>query len=378
MLAACFRFSRDLSSAILPPPLVLILAIFFDFCCIASGSFAQSSDTSDGLIADLPPSIIAHTLDLPSDPRTDSFAHKTIAIDFPVSAILEADQQGTMASVQVSIHGDLAGWQLVDFEPKSYQIPDTLLPVAIEREKTEEVVRRFDANATAAPFAEAQLDYRQRTQKSQRERAWVSPSAKWAVTSGTTNTQRDLVVQWHHLPSQGIEGTRHIRVLANVPSHWSSGMVFLTLEARWHANSSGKDPPASIETSSASRQRWSPVSLGDDPTARKSVAKLLLAEQHLANERLRLLIHPSEKSSSFPLWVRLRDIRRAEQAELIEQFIRVRPYPEYPSKPHANLPTSARVAMLNYRDAFLSLVPKEPKALQFGRVPLTPTPLVQR
>ena len=378
MFAACFPLSKYLSSAILPPPLVLILAIFFDFCCIASGSFAQSSDASDGLIADLPPSIIAHTLDLPSDPETTSFEHKTIAIQFPVSAILEADQQGTMASVQVSIHGDLAGWQLVDYEPKSYQIPDALSAVALELAVTQDGVHRFEAGATAAPFAEAQLGYHQRTQKSQRERAWVSPSAKWAVTSRTTNTQRDLVVQWHHLPSQGIEGTRHIRVLANVPSHWSSGMVFLTLEARWHANSSGKAPPAFIETSSASRQRWSPVSLGDDPTARKSIAKLLLAEQHLANERLRLLIHPSEKSSSFPLWIRLQNIRRAEQAELIEQFTRVLPYPEYPSKPHANLPTAARVAMLNYRDAFLSLIPSQPRSLQFDRLPAGPNPLAQR
>jgi hypothetical protein len=362
MLAACFRFSKKLSRALLPTPLVLMLAIPLDFLWIASGSFAQSSNAADGLIADLPPSIIAHPLDLPSDPAIGSLEYKTISLHFPISVILEAGQMGTMESVQVSIGGDLAGWQLVDFEPKSYQIPDALTPVAIEREETQEGVRRFDAGVTAAPFAEAQLGYHQRTQKSQRERAWASPSAKWAVTSGTTNAHRDLVVQWHHLPSQGIEGTRSIRVLAKVPSHWSSGMVFLTLEARWHASRPSKLPVASIAPSTAIRQRWSPIHLADHLGARENVAQLLEAEQHLANERLRLLTNTSEKLSSFPLWLRLRDIRRADQAERIDQFTRVRPYPEYPSEPHANLPTSARVAMLNYRDAFLSLVAKEPKS----------------
>jgi len=355
-----------------------MLAIPLDFLWFASGSFAQSTNASDGLIADLPPSIIAHTLDLPSDPAIGSFEYKTISLHFPVSAILEADQQGTMESVQVSIGGDLAGWQLVDFEPKSYQIPDALVPVAIEREKTEEVVRRFDANAAAAPFAEAQLEYRQRTQKSQRERAWASPSAKWAVTSGTTNAHRDLVVQLHHLPSKGIEGTRSIRVLAKVPSHWSSGMVFLTLEARWHASRTGKSPTASIEPSSATRQRWSPIHLADHSVARQNVAQLLIAEQHLANERLRLLTNPVEKPSSFPLWMPLREIRRADQAELIDRFTRVRPYPEYPSEEEAKLPVQVRVAMLEYRDAFFSLLPEASHLIPAQRQTRIPNPMVQR
>jgi hypothetical protein len=283
-----------------------------------------------------------------------------------------------MESVQVSIGGDLAGWQLVDFEPKSYQIPDALVPVAIEREKTEEVVRRFDANAAATPFAEAQLDYRQRTQKSQRERAWVSPSAKWAVTAGTTNVHRDLVVQWHHLPSQGIEGTRSIRVLAKVPSHWSSGMVFLTLEARWHASNTGKLPSASIQLSRATHQRWSAIYLEEDSGVRERVDRLLLAEQHLSNERLRLLMNSSETQSSFPLWVRLREIRLADQAELIDQFTRVRPYPEYPSEQKAKLPIHVRVAMLEYRDAFFSLLPEGSNPITPQRQTRLTNPLVQR
>jgi hypothetical protein len=355
-----------------------MLAIALHFICIASGIFAQSHDASDGLIADLPASIIAHTLDLPPNPELDSFEQKTIALQFPVSAILDAGQQGTMASLQVSIRGDLSGWQLIDFEPKSLQIPDALSPVALEREKTLNGVHRFDAGALAAPFAQAQLGYHQSTHKSQRERAWIAPSAKWAVTSGTANAQRDLVVQWHHLPSQGIEGTQSIRVLAKVPSHWSSGMVFLTLEAQWHTRGAGELPKASIEPSSAIRQRWSPIFLSDDSAVRQKVAQLLLAEYHLSNERLRLLTISSEKLSNFPAWMRLRDVRRTHQAELIDQFTRVRPYPDYPSEAHAKLPIAARVAMLHYREAFLALIPSESNSIHAGHLPIAPSPLVQR
>jgi len=378
MLREYFWFSKNLLSAIFRMPIVFLLGFPLNFSLIPGGSFAQSPEASDGLIADLPPSIAAHIVNLPSNLATPPEELKTIAVHFPVSAILEAGQQGTMASVQVSIRGDLAGWQLVDFDPKSYQIPDALTPVELVREKTQDGVHRFGASAMAAPFAEAQLSYQQRTQKSQREQAWVSPSAKWAVTAGTTNAHRDLVVQWHHLPSQGIEGTRSIRILAKVPSHWRSGMVFLTLEARWHASRNGKLPPGSIEPSAASRQRWSPVYLADDPSATDRVSKLLLAEQSLRNERLLLLSNPAGKTSGFPPWLRLRDIRRTDQAELIDQFTRVRPYPEYPSEAHAKLPTAARVAMLHYRDAFLSLIPSEAKSIQFGRLPIAPNPLVQR
>jgi|LakMenEpi03Aug12_release.lakeMendotaPanAssembly.Ray.scaffolds.fasta_scaffold154676_3 hypothetical protein len=378
MLVSCFRFPKNLTSAILQTPLVFLLALPIDLSLIARGLFAQSPDASDGLIADLPPSIAAHILNLPSDRATEPHEEKTIAIHFPVSAILEASQQGTMASIQVSIRGDLAGWQLLDFDPKSHQIPDALKPIELQREKTQDGVHHLDAAATIAPFAEAQLGYHLRAQTSHRERTWVAPPAKWAVTSGTTNAHRDLVVQWHHLPSQGVEGTHSIRVLAKVPSHWTSGMVFLTLEARWHNSRTGELAAGSVKPSSAIRQRWCPIYLAGDPGVQERVSQLLQAEQRLCNERQRLLMNPSEKPSIVPPWVLLRDIRRADQAELINQFIRVRPYPEYPSQAHAKLPTAARVAMLDFRDAFLALISKEAISIQVGRDPLVAVPLVQR
>ncbi|MFN9591563.1 MAG: hypothetical protein ACK56G_02495, partial [Pirellulaceae bacterium] len=77
MLREYFWFSKNLLSAIFRMPIVFLLGFPLNFSLIPGGSFAQSPEASDGLIADLPPSIAAHIVNLPSNLATPPEELKT-------------------------------------------------------------------------------------------------------------------------------------------------------------------------------------------------------------------------------------------------------------------------------------------------------------